>query len=231
MGQFCLAYSGVFPADHDFRGGILCRSSKQERIRRSFQTDMTAVFGHIVRALLLVFGVIMLLFGVWQLLEPRARYVSSSLQPGSILPESPRSVSITFSEELAPESEISVASTITSSASGETSYGDGKRYTAQGPDPEDPQRRTLRVDLGDELTRGLYWVQWKTVARRGLAQRSGRLCYAVGMPIPAHLTRDLPEGLYERDYQERRRRAALIGGVVLLALGAFVPSRRWKVLR
>jgi methionine-rich copper-binding protein CopC len=192
---------------------------------------MTAVFGQVVRALLLVFGAIMLLFGVWQLLAPRARYVSSSPQPGSILTESPRSVTVTFSDELAPESKISVASTITLSPSGETIYGDGKRYTAQGPDPEDPQRRTLRVDLGSELTHGLYWVQWTTVARRGYAQRSGRLCYAVGMRIPAHLTRDLPGGLYERDYRKRRRRAALIGGVVLLALGAFVPSRRWKVFR
>ncbi len=185
---------------------------------------MTSVPGQIVRALLLFFGAVMLLFGVWQQLEPRANYVSSSPEPGATLATAPDGVTISFSNELTAESEVSVASTITLSPSGETIYGDGKRFTARGANRHDSMGRTLHVDLDPGLPRGLYWVRWTAVAVRGRARRSGRLCYAVGMPVPEHVTRDMPGALDERNYRWREHRATLLSGVLLLALGVFLPQ-------
>lgn len=76
--------------------------------------------------------------------------------------------------------------------------------------------------------RALYWVTWKAVAARGRAERFGRLCFGVAMPVPAHIMRDIPGALSERDGDERRRRAVLVGGVLLLALGALLPRPAWR---
>ena len=182
----------------------------------------------IIRAALLFFGSVMLLFGACDLLAPRARYVSSSPEPGAALAAPPASVTISFSDELAPESDIAVASTITLPPSGGPVYADGKRFTASGPDPGDSRGRTLRADLEPGLPRGLYWVQWRAVAARGKAERLGMFCFGAGMPVPADITRDMPGALGEWDNKRRGRRAALLGGVLLVALGALLPRLPWR---
>lgn len=189
---------------------------------------MTELYRQIVRALLLLMGAGMLLFGVWQQLVPRARYVSSSPEPGSSLSAPPTSVNVRFSNQLSPNSEIALASTITLSPSGEAIHGDGKRFTAKGPDASDPLGRTLRLDLSPGLSPGLYWVQWTTESVNGRAKSSGKLCYAVGMTVPEHITRDMPGGLLERDYKWREHRAVLLSSVLLIALGVFLPQLRWR---
>jgi methionine-rich copper-binding protein CopC len=177
----------------------------------------------IIRVLLLFFGCIMLLFGLYDLLTPRARYVNSSPTPGAELAALPASVTVSFSDELALESTIAVTSTITLSAFGEKVYSDGKKFTAAGPDPSDPQHRTLRAVLEPGLPHGLYWVEWTAVAARGKSKRFGRFCFGVGMPVPPHITRDGASGLWERDYRWRGNRATLLGGVLLIGLGALLP--------
>lgn len=58
------------------------------------------------------------------------------------------------------------------------------------------------------------------MAARGHAESFGRFCFAAGMPVPVGLT---DEALYERSYREREYRATLLGGVLLVALGLFLP--------
>jgi len=180
----------------------------------------------ITRALFLFWGSVMLLFGTWDLLVPRARYVGSSLEPGAVVSSPPAAVTVSFSEELAPESEINVASTVSLSPSGERVYSGGEKVTAaSGLDLGDPRRRTLRADLEPGLPGGLYVVNWKAVAAQGRAKRFGRFYFGAGMAVPEHIMSEMRGTLRERDYEYPLwgRRSALLGGVLLVALGALLP--------
>jgi len=184
---------------------------------------------NLLRASLLSLGALSLFCWAVYHLVPRARYVASNPQPGAILQTPPDNVSISFSNELTRNSEISVTSTITLSPSGEALYGNGKVFTATGPDSHDPLRQTLRVDLDSRLAKGFYWVKWRTTATRGGAQRYGTFCFAVGMPIPDNITRQSPGGFREESPRFRDYRAVLLGGLCLLAFGValpYIPGRR-----
>jgi methionine-rich copper-binding protein CopC len=190
---------------------------------------MTSMFGQIVRALLLVLGAIMLLFGLWFQFGPRARYTGSSPKPGSVLSESPSNITINFSRELTAESRMTVVSTMTVSPSGEAIHEDRRVSTITGPDTNDAQGQTLRVNVSPELPAGLYWVNW-TVFPKSVGVRSyGSFYFVVGMPLPTYLTGDSSGGLHEQHRPGRRQRAVLISGVILLAMGFFIPSRIWKL--
>jgi hypothetical protein len=82
------------------------------------------------------------------------------------------------------------------------------------------------VGLDRGLPNGLYWVQWTAISARWRSQRTGRFCFGVGMSIPDDIIRDMPGAIYERDYRYRERRAVLLGGVLLVGLGFFVPHLR-----
>src|SRR5688500_12659989 len=99
----------------------------------------------ISRAVLLFCGSLMLLFGMWHLLVPKAQYATSNPAPGSVLTVPPQEVSVSFTEELDSESTITVTSTITVSPSGAKVYSDGEKFASFGPDATDPKGRTLRV--------------------------------------------------------------------------------------
>jgi methionine-rich copper-binding protein CopC len=183
-----------------------------------------------LRASLLFLGaVILLCWGVYHLV-PRARYVSSNPPPGAVLTEPPETVSINFSNELSPDSEISVASTVTLSPSGESVYGDGKTFTSAGPDARDPQHKTLSVKLDPALAHGLYWVRWKAVTSAVSAERYGRFCFGVGMPIAANLTRDMRSSFWERNPRFRDYRAVLLAGLLVVAFGVVLPYLPWRNL-
>ena len=175
---------------------------------------------------LLSSGFALLLFGMWNWLIPRARYLSSSPGMNAVVATSPSVVAIDFSEELARESTISVASTITLAPDGEKIYGDGKRFTAKGPGAEGTNPRSLSVSLDRDLPNGLYWVQWTAIAARGRSQRSGRFCFGVGMSVPDDTLRDMPDAVYERDYRFRDHRAVVLSGVLLVGLGLLLPHLR-----
>jgi methionine-rich copper-binding protein CopC len=178
--------------------------------------------GSVSRFILIVIGSLMLLFAAVDRLAPRARYINSNPAPAVSLTAPPEAVTINFSSDLAPESEISVVSTITLLSSGELSYGDGRRLTSSHPD-ENTSRRSLQLNLPRELERGLYWVSWTAIAARGGAKSFGRYCFSIGMPIPEHLRDD---ALFERNYRERQYRTVFLAGVLLILLGALLSLRR-----
>jgi methionine-rich copper-binding protein CopC len=178
------------------------------------------------RIALLLSGFALLLFGTWSWLIPRARYLSSNPRASEVVATGPTVVAIDFSEALDRESTISVASTITVGPNGERIYGDGKRFTAKGPSQEGANPRSLTVGLDRGLPNGLYWVQWTAISARWRSQRSGRFCFGVGMSIPDDVIRDMPGAIYERDYRYREHRAMLLGGVLLVGLGLFLPPLR-----
>jgi methionine-rich copper-binding protein CopC len=175
----------------------------------------------LIRASLLLIGSIFLCVSAWDKLVPRAHYESSSPAAGAVLDRVPESVTVNFSDNLDQSSEISVASTITLESSGETIFEDGKPLRESGPTTGNP--KVLKVAMPADINKGLYWVRWKAVAARGKAARFGLLCFAVGMPIPEHITRDTPGALSERNFQERSYRAIFLGGVLLVAFGIMFP--------
>jgi len=177
----------------------------------------------VIRGAALAIGTVLLLFGIGEQLVPRASFDRSNPQPGATLSTPPTSVSVTFNDKLAEESEMSVSSTITLSPLGQAIYGDGQVFRTRGPDWHDSDHRTLRVVMDQNLAHGLYWVNWTTVAAYGHARSSGRFCYAVGMAVPESLVRD-QGGFYERDYRWRGHRAALLAGILMVVIAVFSPK-------
>lgn len=176
------------------------------------------------RILLLFFGFALLFFGLWDLLVPRGRFVSSSPQAGSMIADPPTAVIINFSNELSPESQIEVLSTVRLLPSGEQDYPDQKSVVVFSRlDPDDPSRRSIRADLRLGLHKGLYAVSWRTKSAGWRARTLGRMYFGAGMPVPEHIIQDARGTIWERHFQQRERRGALIGGVVLLALGFWLP--------
>jgi hypothetical protein len=43
------------------------------------------------------------------------------------------------------------------------------------------------------------------------------------MPVPDHITRDMMGTVWERTYEQRSRRGALVGGAVMVALAFLLP--------
>jgi methionine-rich copper-binding protein CopC len=171
----------------------------------------------IARSLLIVFGLILLIFGVWDLLVPRARFVSSSPQAASTIANPPSIVTIKFTNNLAPESKVNVTSTMMLLPSGEVEYLKGESVVAtSGLDPGDP--KSLRAELKPALHQGLYAVNWNTTADGWRTRSYGRTYFGVGMVVPESILKE-SGSVWERDYDFRGDRAALVGGAALIILG------------
>lgn len=183
------------------------------------------IFNLIARVLLIALGAALLLFGIADLLIPRARFVSSSPQPGSTIAAPPTTVVVRFSNELSPESEIDVVSTVRLLPSGEQDYADGKTVVISSRlDPDDPSRRSMLADLRPGLHHGLYFIKWRTKSAGWRAITYGKTAFGAGTAVPEHITRDMDGSIWERTYQQRSRRGALVGGVVMIALGWFINA-------
>jgi methionine-rich copper-binding protein CopC len=182
----------------------------------------------ILRVLLVFFGLALLLFGLWDLLIPRARFVNSNPPAGANIAEVPSSVTISFSNKLASGSSMNVSSTIELLPSGEHEYlGGGSVMIKSEIDPTDPSGKTLRAQLRPGLHKGLYWVNWNTKAAGWRTISYGKTAFGVGMKVPDYLTDDMDDGkTRERSYDYRGRRAALLGGVIMLVLGLAIRARR-----
>lgn len=179
----------------------------------------------VLRVLLLFFGLALLLFGLWDLLVPRARFVNSNPPAGAVIDDAPSAVTVSFSNKLAAESRIDVSSTVELLPSGEKEYlRGGSVVLKSGIDPGDPSGKSLRADLQPGLHKGLYWVSWTTKVAGWRTISYGKTAFGVGMEVPDHITEDMGGTTWERTYQYRSRRAALIGGVVLIALGLFLTA-------
>lgn len=179
------------------------------------------------RVVLILFGAVLLIFGLWDLVTPRARFVNSNPPAGAVIVEPPSVVIVNFSNKLAAESTMDVTSTIRLLPNGEVEYLDGSSVVMKSQiDPGDPGGKSMRADLRPGLHKGLYWISWQTKSASWGAISYGKTYFTVGMPVPAGVTRDMQGAIWERNYQWRMRRSALVGGIVMIVLGLFIPLKR-----
>jgi methionine-rich copper-binding protein CopC len=177
----------------------------------------------ILRIVVIVFGLALLLFGALDLVIPRARFVNSNPSAGAIIAEPPSAVILNFSNKLAGESTMDVTSTIRLLPSGEMDYLEGRSVIMKsGIDPGDPGGKSMRTDLRPGLHNGLYWVSWRTTTAGWRSVTYGKTYFTVGMPVPQGITDNMNGTIWERNYQWRGRRAAIVGGIVMIALGLFM---------
>jgi methionine-rich copper-binding protein CopC len=177
----------------------------------------------ISRVLLFIIGGVLLIFGVVSLLVPRAKFVSSTPTAGSTIAEPPTTVIVNFSNKLSSESQIDVVSTIRLLPSGEVENLNGRSVViSSGLNAGDPSGKSMRAELRAGLHEGLYFVNWRTKSAPWRAITYGKTHFGVGMPVPEHIIRDSGT-IWERSYDFRRRRAALVGGVMLIALAFALP--------
>ena len=181
---------------------------------------------HILRVPLVLFGLALLLLGLWDLIVPRARFGKSNPPAGASIGNPPAAVTVNFTHQLASESSIDVTSTIKLLPSGEFEYLAGKSVVLKSAiDRADPSGKSIRADLQPDLHKGLYWLNWRTTTAGWRTVNYGKTPFAVGMTVPDHITRDMDGPIWERNYQYRSRRAALIAGVVMLALALYLQMR------
>jgi methionine-rich copper-binding protein CopC len=176
----------------------------------------------LLRRMLVGWGSILFLFGAYQLLRPKARYIESDPRPGTILQSPPTTVTVTFSESLSADSRIGVYPSIVFSPSGERSYGSGDLKVVSGLALDDPRGRTLRAVLGEGVASGRYRVRWSVIPARGAASRHGHFEFTAGN-VPDDVIRGMEHELTERDTRWRGHRSAVLGGIILIALGLVFP--------
>lgn len=176
----------------------------------------------LLRRMLVGWGSILFLFGACQLLRPKARYIESDPRPGAILHSPPITVSVTFSESLSADSRIGIYPSIVLSPSGERSYGTGELNIVSGLDPDDSHGRTLRAVLGEGVASGRYRVRWSAIPVEGGTSRHGHFEFTAG-DVPDDVTRGMERDLTERDARWRGHRSAVLGGIILTALGLVFP--------
>ena len=170
-------------------------------------------------AILIALGLVLLCFGAWDLVVPRARFVNSNPPPGEMINEVPGVVTVNFSNKLHRDSRIDVTSTVELLPSGETEVLTGGTVVMNSEiDPTDQSGQTLRAHLRPGLPRGLYYIHWTTKTAGWRTITNGETSFGVGMNVPEHVTKGMGGPIRERNFDYRDRRAALLGGMVLLAL-------------
>jgi methionine-rich copper-binding protein CopC len=158
-------------------------------------------------------GLVLLLAGTIDRFAEPARYVSSTPAPKAMLAEGATSITIAFSAELDPTSRASV---VTTGRHRGRDVSTGSRVN-----PEDPQHRSLVVDLMPGLPHGDYRVDWQSVARSGKVI-AGYFYFGVGAPGPAWGAYREWEPHWHTPY------AMLLAGMVIVALSLVVPLvTRW----
>jgi methionine-rich copper-binding protein CopC len=170
------------------------------------------------RHALALLGAGMLVFAAADALRSRAGFASSQPEPGASLAASPAAIRVSFGGALDPSSSLSVASTFTHTAAVGVSEEVAR---SAGLAPDDPQRSTLEARTTG-LPDGLYRVAWHAQPASGGVPRHGSFHFAVGMPVPEVLL-GRARSLEERDAGARGRRHTVVGGALLIALGALLP--------
>jgi len=174
---------------------------------------------HRARFALAVLGSCLLVFAAADALRSRAAFVSSQPAPGATLAAPPTAVRVSFGRALDPSSSLSMTRTLAHSAA----VVESTPVAISGAlDPDDPQQRTLKAEPA-AMPDGLYRVAWHALPASGGVSRHGSFHFAVGMPVPESLLGS-ERSLHERDAGERGRRHTVIGGALLIALGALLPQ-------
>jgi len=91
-----------------------------------------------------------------------------------------------------------------------------------GIDLSDAGSKSMRAELRPGLHKGMYWVNWRTTAAGWRSITYGKTYFTVGMAVPEGVTDDMDGTIRERTYQWRSRRAAIVGGGAMIALGLFM---------
>jgi hypothetical protein len=178
------------------------------------------------RTFFIGWGLILSFFGLNEIFTTRAHFITSNPIPGISLYAPLTAVTVTFSDELAPESTISVVTTVTLKPSGDLSYSGGEKVsTSSAIDIYDPKHRTLKAILMLEPPNGLYRVDWTAIAAKNKAGRFGSYYYAAGMAIPDHILREGKNSLHEEDInyfdEINFPESAIFAGLILVLIGVF----------
>jgi methionine-rich copper-binding protein CopC len=172
----------------------------------------------IARLLCLVWGLLLLAFGVSQCNASHPPTVAMEPAAGSRVDTSPLAVTLRFPEAVSADSHVEVASAFTVEAKGEPVYQTGPRFVADGPDPADGSRRTMRVALEPGLPAGVYRVSWRTSRGPGQTFRNGEAHFGIGLDVPEHLLQADAGSKGGLTGMSRRNRATIAGGIIFLLL-------------
>jgi hypothetical protein len=141
--------------------------------------------------------------------------------------EVPSVVTVNFSNKLHSDSKIDVTSTVELLPSGQNEFLTGGSVVMNSEiDPTDERGQTLRANLRPGLHKGLYYIKWTTKTAGWQTITNGETSFGVGMNVPEHVTKSMGGQIRERNSDYRRRRAALLGGIVLLALALLLKFKR-----
>jgi len=166
-------------------------------------------------------GVLMLLSWVSDSVRPRAAYVASTPQPAASLATAPPAIRVTFDHALDPASSLTLV--YLPVVASENDIARDVPVTSRLAS-DDVERRTLEV-IPPRLSTGLYLVRWSAYpSPGGGVSRHGSFVFGVGVVVPPD-SRDRTVSLTERDSGGRGRRSMLLGGIILLVLGALASYR------
>ena len=168
---------------------------------------------------LVALGAAMLIFGAAAGLRPQLSYVSSQPASGATLGRGPATVRVTLAARLDPGSSVSLIR-----LTGNSSVNDGPRDVeiASRLATDDLDQRTIEGVPARRLSTGLYRVGWWARPAGGGSAHYGSFSFGVDVPVPADTTDDI-HSMSERDAGARRRRQTVLGGVLLIVLGALLP--------
>jgi methionine-rich copper-binding protein CopC len=172
----------------------------------------------IARLLCLAWGLLLLAFGGFQCMASRPPAVVMEPAAGSRVDTSPLAVTLRFPEAVSADSHVEVAPAFTVEAKGEPVYQTGPRFVADGPDPADGSRRTMRVALEPGLPAGVYRVSWRTSRGPGQTFRNGEAHFGIGLDVPEHLLQADAGSKGGLTGMSRRNRATIAGGIIFLLL-------------
>jgi methionine-rich copper-binding protein CopC len=165
-------------------------------------------------------GVLMLLLAAMDSLRSRPAYVASVPIAGASLTTAPRTIQVTFSGALDPASTLSLVYVPAVPSENDISRDVGATSRLA---PGDAERRTLEV-IPPRLSTGLYLVRWVAYSESGGVTRHGSFAFGLGVAVPADDRSDT-YSLRERASGERGRRFTVLGGVLLLGMGALIWYR------
>ena len=172
----------------------------------------------IARILCLLWGVLLLAFGGYQCMASRPPDVAMEPAAGSRIDTSPTAVTLRFREAASADSHVEVAPAFTLGANEEHMYPTGPRFVADGPDPADGSRRTMRVALAPGLPAGVYRVSWRTSRGPGEMFQNGEAHFGIDADVPEHLLQKDDASSGGLTGMSRRNRATIAGGIIFLRL-------------
>jgi hypothetical protein len=166
-------------------------------------------------------GVLMLLFAAMDGLRPRQAYVSSTPVVGASIAAAPPVIRVTFGHALHSASTLSVVYLPLVPSIDDIARDIPVKSRLAS---DDSGRRTLEA-VPPRLGKGLYLVRWVANPQSGGVIRHGSFAFGVGVAVPPD-NDGVTYSLHERDSGDRGRRFTMLGGVLLLAIGALAWYRQ-----